>query len=291
MKERGLPKISIITPNLNQGKFLEATIRSVIFQKYPNLEYIIIDGGSTDGSIDIIKKYEKYISLWICERDKGMYDALNKGFRLSTGQIMGWINSDDQLMPDSLNTLARLFSDMPEVNWIQGLNSFIDLEGKVIKMQYPKKFSLERFLLKDFHWIMQESTFWRRNLWEAAGSRIDSNLKLAGDFELWFRFSQFEKLYNVSVPIGAWRKRDGQLSGTQMGHYLEEAHNVIKTFSMTPSMKMKIRKIKFLNRLISIGHKLKFFNIGIFNKRIYELCNLKNSDIRYSYEKKKFYIS
>ena len=98
-------KISIITPNYNGGKYLEATIKSIISQNYPNLEYIIIDGGSTDNSIDIIKKYEKHINYWTSEPDNGLYDALSKGLSISTGKIMGWLNSDDLLHPKSLFTI------------------------------------------------------------------------------------------------------------------------------------------------------------------------------------------
>src|SRR4051812_48252088 len=102
-----LPKISIVTPTLNQGNFIEETILSVIGQNYPNLEYIILDGGSTDNTIEIIKKYEKHLAYWSSEPDKGQSDAINKGFKIATGDILGWINSDDYYMPGIFNHIGN----------------------------------------------------------------------------------------------------------------------------------------------------------------------------------------
>jgi len=118
------PKISIVTVNYNLSHFLEETIKSVIDQQYPNLEYIIIDGGSTDDSVDIIKKYEKFISFWISEKDEGIYDALQKGFSKSSGEIMGWLNSDDLYHPKLLFVVGEIFSRFNQINWLTGVNTF-----------------------------------------------------------------------------------------------------------------------------------------------------------------------
>jgi glycosyltransferase involved in cell wall biosynthesis len=131
------PKISIVTISFNQSAFLEETINSVLGQKYPNLEYIIIDGGSTDGSTDIIRKYENQLSYWVSEKDGGMYEALQKGFNKSSGEIMGWINSDDLLQPNSLFLLAKVFSEYPECNWIEGRNIVINEQGKLTNECFP----------------------------------------------------------------------------------------------------------------------------------------------------------
>src|SRR5579859_3708649 len=104
--ERPVPRISIVTPSFNQRAFLEETIRSVLDQRYPNLEYVIIDGGSTDGSVDIIRKYERHLAFWVSEPDGGQYDAINKGFAHTTGELLGWLNADDKYLPWSFSTLA-----------------------------------------------------------------------------------------------------------------------------------------------------------------------------------------
>src|SRR3954447_20687666 len=119
-----LPKISIVTPSYNQRQFIEQTILSVINQNYPALEYIIVDGGSTDGTVDVIRKYKDRLAGWTSEPDKGQYDAINKGFARATGEIMGWINSDDQYLPWTLATVARIFSQFPEVEWVTPLFQF-----------------------------------------------------------------------------------------------------------------------------------------------------------------------
>lgn len=277
------PKISIITPVYNQADYIEATILSVIEQGYPNLEYIIVDGGSTDGTIDIIKKYEKQITKWISEPDKGMYDALNKGFKLSTGDIMGWINSDDILLNRSLFNLAKIFTDVKKVNWVQCSSSYIDLSGKVINIAMPKRFSFLMFLNNDYKWIQQESTFWRRSLWERAGSKIDDNLKLAGDFELWFRFFQYDRLYNCNLPIGAWRKRDGQLSALRKDDYIKEINLVIETHNIDAKTTRALKQIKRLDVYISILKSLKIFNVNYLVGKRAKYYNIIDNEIYYSY--------
>lgn len=284
-------KISIITPVYNQVNFLEETILSVIGQEYPNLEYIIIDGGSTDGSLDIIKQHESSLTYWVSEPDKGMYDALNKGFKVSTGEIMGWINSDDLLFKNTLASLAKLFNDLSDVKWIQGMNGFINEQSELVKIEKPKKFSLLKFLDHDFKWIQQESTFWKRELWEVAGSKIDEDLKLAGDFELWFRFFQAEKLYNCQLTFGAWRKRKGQLSGTQMHKYLDEVFAVINSYELNADEAKTLNKIRRLNTLIKLCQKTKVLNTKILENKRNKLLNLNGVDITYSNHNNAFIIN
>ena len=115
------PKISIVTPSLNQGQFLEETIRSVLLQGYPDLEYIIIDGGSTDDTLKVIQRYESLLAYWISEKDEGMYNAINKGFSIATGEIMAWLNSDDKYTPWALNVIGDIFRKLSEVEWVTSL--------------------------------------------------------------------------------------------------------------------------------------------------------------------------
>ena len=282
------PIISIITPVFNQVDFIEKTICSVINQNYPNLEYIIIDGGSTDGTLDIIKKYDKQITKWISEPDKGMYDALNKGFKLSTGEIMAWINSDDILLHNSLFTMQRIFDDLPTVSWVQGICTYMDEKDQIVQTHYGIKYSKIKFLMGDYKFIQQESTFWRRELWEAAGGYIDDRLKLAGDLELWFRFFQKDKLFNVNVPIGAWRRREGQLSVTNMENYIKESNSILNSYSLNLEEIRKIKAIKKFSFLIKIFKKIKVVNFDSLVVRRDNLLGLKNNRIVYSFTDNKF---
>lgn len=223
------PKISIITPNLNGAQYLEETIFSVINQKYPNLEYIIIDGGSTDGSIEIIKKYESQLAYWISEPDGGLYCAIQKGFEKCTGEIMGWINSDDKYHSGSLSIVAEIFTDFPQVNWLTGNPTEFDEKGRTISIDLQRKWSKYDFLTFDYKWIQQESTFWTRKLWEKAGSKLNLNYRFAADLCLWMRFFRFEKLYVSNALIGGFRKKSsGQITIENFQEYITEAETIIK---------------------------------------------------------------
>lgn len=152
------PKLSIVTPNFNGGEYLEATIKSVLSQNYPNLEYIIIDGGSTDESVAIIKKYESQLAFWVSEPDKGLYDAIQKGFDKSTGEIMAWINSDDLYHPKAFFTVAEIFK-FDEVKWLQGIPTTFDELGRTVAVSEFKRWSKLDYYLGNFEWIQQESVF------------------------------------------------------------------------------------------------------------------------------------
>lgn len=282
------PKISIITPVYNQVNYIEATIQSVLAQHYTNLEYIIVDGGSTDGTLEIIKKYESQIAHWISEPDNGMYDALHKGFALSTGEIMGWINSDDILLPKALSEVSKVFHDLQTVSWIQGLHTLIDLKGDIIEVSKPRKFSQLQFLNNDYMWIQQESTFWRRSLWEKGGAKINTSLKLAGDFELWFRFFQHEQLYNCNVSIGAWRKRDGQLSEVFKDQYLEEVKHIINAYIKTPEQQKQLKKINTIKSYMLMLKKFKLVKPNYLMSKMAKYYNSVNNEIYYSQTDQKF---
>jgi glycosyltransferase involved in cell wall biosynthesis len=203
--EGGWPRISLITPVWNSGKYIEQTIRSVLAQGYPNFEYFIVDGGSTDGSLDIIRKYESQISGWISEPDKGMYDALNKGFARTSGEIMGWISATDQLHTGAMFVLGGVFRAFPEVDWITGRPTWFNEEGMTYRVGEVQRWSQYRFLAEANRYIQQESTFWRRRLWEKAGGYVDASRRNGSDFELWTRFFRSAKLYSVDALIGGFR--------------------------------------------------------------------------------------
>jgi len=220
-----LPKISIVTTNYNGGEWLERTILSVLGQGYPNLEYVVIDAGSNDNSVDIIRKYESQLHYWTSEPDNGMYDAIQKGFEKTSGDIMAWINSDDTYHRNAFFRIVEIFSDYPQINWLTGIPTGIDEHDNVFIPRFEEfpMWSKMRFYAGDYKWIQQESTFWRRKLWEDAGGTIDRKLKFAGDFNLWLRFFKYEKIYVAPILIGAFRmRRTGQKSVDNLVDYLTE---------------------------------------------------------------------
>ena len=216
------PRISLVTPVFNSVRYLEAAIRSVLSQAYPNLEYIIVDGGSTDGSVEIIRKYESQLHNWNSEPDRGMYDALNKGFARSSGELMGWISATDMLHAGSLFVVGSVFQTFPEVEWITGRPTAFTDEGMAAGVLKLRRWSRMPFLAGANRYIQQESTYWRRGLWERAGSRVDDSRRNGNDFELWVRFFRYAKLYSVDALIGGFRSHPDSL-GLQN---LAECHRV-----------------------------------------------------------------
>ncbi len=220
------PKISIVTPTFNRADFLEETILSVINQNYPNLEYIIIDGGSTDGTIDIIKKYKDKITYWVSEPDKGMYHAIQKGFDKATGDIFAWLNSDDIYHSQSLLMVAEIFTTLPDVEWLIGTPSLFNRNGQCVKVFPTTKWSKRSFAVGNYKWIQQESTFWRKSLWEKAGSNINTKYKFAADFELWTRFFDYSELHSVNTILAGFRLHHDQLSVINESLYENEVKNI-----------------------------------------------------------------
>lgn len=245
------PRITLVTPSFNQAAWLAKTLDSVLGQGYPNLEYGVVDGGSTDGSIAILDAYRDRLSFVISEPDKGMYDAIQKGFARSTGEIMGWLNSDDVLMPNALFTLARLFHDIPQAEWITGYRCAVDELGCAVALEPARAWSAEAYAI-DHRWIQQESTFWRRSLWERAGGSLNTDLKLAGDFELWHRFFRHASLYSTDALLGGFRVRSrGQASLEQLDAYEAEAARVRAAAPIPEAVARRVALIRKREGLIS----------------------------------------
>ncbi|MFC1771775.1 glycosyltransferase family 2 protein [Pseudomonadota bacterium] len=198
-------KFSIVTPSFNQGEFIENTILSVLDQNYPNLEYIVIDGGSSDNSIEIIKKYEKFLTYWVSENDRGQSHAINKGFAHASGDILGWLNSDDRLEPGALAVVAEVAKQYPETGVFVGHGRKADRSGNTVYYKKPGKLTFERLCeWMDGGNFMQPSCFFRRTALEAAGP-LDENVHIALDVDLWLKmiksvsFRPIDKLLSTAM--------------------------------------------------------------------------------------------
>jgi glycosyltransferase involved in cell wall biosynthesis len=260
-------KISIITPVLNQVNNIESTILSVLSQEYPNLEYIIIDGGSTDGTIKIIKKYEHKLAYWISEKDDGMYHAIQKGINKSTGDIIAWINSDDMYHSKSFFTVSQIFNDLPSIEWIIGTPTLYNTDGNCVKVFPISRWSKNKIITGDYKWIQQESIFFRREVWIRNGSYFNTSFKYAADCELWFRFISNTTLYSVNTILSGFRVHKFQLSDIYSTTYLEEVNQIFKKYRILWKKKpyfhiifkikehllrSKIRRVRILGSLISL---------------------------------------
>jgi glycosyltransferase involved in cell wall biosynthesis len=191
VNDRFWPKITIVTPSFNQGQYLEKTILSVLNQNYPNLEYMIIDGGSTDNSVGIIRRYEKFLKYWVSEPDSGQSQAINKGFQHATGDIFGWLNSDDYLMPGALGVISHMFLSNPDAGAYVGAGEFVNHKGKTLERRVPSEISLEILYnwLNDFQ-IMQPSCFFTRTAWNKVGG-LDEAIHFAMDVDLWLKIARY----------------------------------------------------------------------------------------------------
>jgi glycosyltransferase involved in cell wall biosynthesis len=189
------PKVSVIIPSFNQGQFLEASIRSVLEQDYPNLETIVVDGGSKDESVEVIKKYQDRLTWWVSEKDKGHADALNKGFSHATGEILAWLNSDDIYFPSAVSEAVALLKEHPEVGMVYGDADLIDDAGETIGQFGSKQTSYRQMLRGSVH-IPQATTFFRADRWRQVGP-LDLSLFFSFDYDLWVRLAKVSQLLYV----------------------------------------------------------------------------------------------
>ena len=189
------PLVSIVTPSFNQAPYLEATIRSVLEQDYPNLEYIIVDGGSTDGSLEIIRRYAHRLAWWVSEKDRGQTDAINKGFARAKGEILAWLNSDDTYQPGAVSEAAAFLQSRPEVGLVYGEANFIDENGHVIG-HFPAAQTNYRRLRRGYVHIPQQAAFFRAELWRKVAP-LDPSFYFAMDYDLWVRIAALAPIHYV----------------------------------------------------------------------------------------------
>ena len=182
-----LPIVSIITPSFNQARYIEATVQSVLAQDYPRIEYIIVDGASTDGTVDILKKFEGRIASWVSEPDKGQTDAINKGFARAKGDILAWINSDDTYEAGAVGAAVKFLQGHPDVGMVYGDCNFINESGRVIG-KFNSAQTDERLLRQGYVHIPQQTAFFRADLWRQVGP-LDPSFYFAMDYDLWTRLA------------------------------------------------------------------------------------------------------
>jgi len=197
------PKISVVTPNYNKGQFLEETIRSVLLQGYHNLEYFIIDGGSTDDSIEIIRKYEKWLTYWISEPDRGQSEAINKGWEMAKGEILAYLNSDDTYTPFAVQTAVDYLAQNPDISMVYGDCNIIDEHSQVTGRYGAQEFDLRKMVCGHYM-IPQQAVFFRRQILDSVGY-LDVNLYMAMDLDLWLRIGLEFRIKYISKLIANFR--------------------------------------------------------------------------------------
>lgn len=229
------PRISIVTPSLNQSEFIEETIRSVLLQGYSNLEYIVIDGGSNDGSIDIIKKYEKWLTYWTSELDKGQSNAINKGFREASGDIVAWLNSDDIYELDSISKVAIMFAKLTDTDIIYGDGEYVDEKCHFVDIGKSK--CLENTDITQFipNQIFQPSLFFRREILDQVGY-LDESLHFAMDVDFWIRAFANRKACYAENTLSKFRlHRSGKTTSASLRFLIEEL-KLVSRYAGTQSL-------------------------------------------------------
>jgi glycosyltransferase involved in cell wall biosynthesis len=227
------PRISIITPTLNQGQFIQKTINSIIEQNYPNLEYIVVDGGSTDNTIQILEDYEEKIT-WVSQHDKGQADAINKGIRMASGELLAFINSDDYYLPNVFKIVADIFSNNPDTKWVTGSYVIVDVNDKPIQpliilyKDFIRKFSGVH-AMKFTNYIAQPSTFWRREIFDEIGL-FDITLRYTFDYDFWLRLLLHYPLYNIKLPLSAFRIHKEAKGGKEYHEQFDEELKVLQRY-------------------------------------------------------------
>ncbi len=223
--------VSIVTPSYNQALYLEQTIQSVLEQDYPRIEYIVVDGASTDDSFEIIKKYNDRLAYWISEKDSGQAEAINKGFGRAKGEILAWLNSDDYYLPNTISAVVKCFEENPDVVMVYGDMLAVDGDGQTINVLKYKQLSLEDLLC--FQIIGQPSVFFRRSALEKTGL-LDTSFHFMLDHHLWIRLTQQGKIQHVPQVWSAARYHPQAKNRARAAEFGREAFRVLEWAKTQP---------------------------------------------------------
>lgn len=239
-----MPKVSIVTPSFQQGGFIERTLLSVLEQDYPALEYFVQDGGSNDSTITVLKKYAGKLSGWVSIKDSGQSQAINRGFENTSGEIMGWLNSDDLLLPDTLITVVNFFNRHPEVEVVYGNRLLIDENDKEIGRWILPGHNSKVLSWVDY--IPQETLFWRRRIWDKVGGQIDVSFSFAMDWDLLVRFRDAGAQFaHIPLFLGAFRIHEHQKTSASINVGHQEMDRIReRLFGRVPS-RTEIRRTIF----------------------------------------------
>jgi glycosyltransferase involved in cell wall biosynthesis len=246
-----IPGFSIVTPSFNQAEFIERTLQSVLSQQGDfSVEHLVMDGGSTDGTLEILEKYASNVRS-VSEPDQGMADALNKGFAIASGEIIGWLNSDDTYLPGTLHKVANYFNLHQECRWLYGNCRIIDDKDHEIrkwitayKNRKARKFTYENLLLENF--ISQPAVFMRRETLEAAGP-IDPGLPTAMDYDLWLRLAKLGKPGYIDDDLASFRVHHQSISSRNYKNQFEEQYQIHRRYDQN---RWRLMKHRVKNRLI-----------------------------------------
>ena len=247
-----LPLVTIVTPSYNQGRFLEATLRSVLEQDYPCIEYLVVDGASTDGSVDIIRRYADRLAWWVSEKDAGQAEAINKGLRRAKGEIVGWLNSDDVYQPEAVSAVVAAFRSRPDAAVVYGDAICIDADGKPFNRMRVRQYSLVDLLA--FNIICQPAAFMRRSVLEQVGY-LDLSYHHILDHQLWIRLAQQAPLVYVPQTWAAARYHDRAKNRTGGAAFGREANMLIDD----------IRKRPEFSEVFSANRKFIMAGVNLFN--------------------------
>jgi glycosyltransferase involved in cell wall biosynthesis len=233
MNNPELPLVTIVTPSFNQAQFLETTIQSVLSQDYPKVEYIIIDGGSTDGSVEIIQKYDAQITHWISEPDSGQAHAINKGLKLAKGEIVAWLNSDDVYLPGAISAAAAALQSDPEAGMVCGDGLMVDSNLRLLDRHYYRAVSVVDLLT--FEVVLQPATFMRRTALKAVGY-LNDDYHLILDHELWVRIASQYAVLHVASFWALERTHEQAKTIAQAASFVEEAEKLVKWAAELPEL-------------------------------------------------------